>query len=126
MNKSYSSSIFMHSMWHVSSTWSIGRSFGIVISTVKSSSSYLEIGFIFIPGYSKIKHLARQNKELEWQIEEIKQANRRLKLEHQMLRNDPIYLEKVAREKLGVVREGEIVYQVVPAQEWILDRKSVV
>ena len=82
-----------------------------------SVGALILLSLIFIPGYSKIKHLARQNKELEWQIEEIKQANRRLKLEHQMLRNDPIYLEKVAREKLGVVREGEIVYQVVPAQE---------
>ena len=61
--------------------------------------------------------MARHNKELKWQIEEIKQANLKLKLEHEMLRSDPVYLEKVARKKLGVVRKGEVVYQVVPTEE---------
>ena len=75
------------------------------------------LGIIFIPGYLKIRRLAKQNKELEKQIEETQQANRRLKEEHQKLINDPLYLEKVAREKLGVVRKGEVVYKVLPPQQ---------
>lgn len=75
------------------------------------------LSVIFIPGYSKIKRLARQNRELEWQIEEIKQANRKLRREQQMLSSDPVYLEKVAREKLGVVRKGEVVYHIVSEEE---------
>ena len=75
------------------------------------------LGLIFIPGYIKIKNLARQNRELEIQIKEIAQANKKLQEEQEKLKNDPLYLEKVAREKLGVVRKGEVVYKVLPPQE---------
>ncbi len=75
------------------------------------------LGIIFIPGYVRIKKLVRQNRELERQIVEIEQHNLKLKEEHEKLINDPIYLEKVAREKLGVVRKGEEVYRVLPPQE---------
>ena len=67
---------------------------------------------IYIPGYLRIKGLARQNFELEQKIKEITQANEQLTREHQSLLNDPIYLENVAREKLGVAREGEIIYKI--------------
>ena len=75
------------------------------------------LGFIFIPGYLKIKKLAGQNRELERQIQKIEQANKGLKKEQEKLINDPLYLEKVAREKLGVVRKGEVVYKVLPPRE---------
>jgi cell division protein DivIC len=72
------------------------------------------LSVIFIPGYLRIKNLNSQNRQLEQKIEEIRQANLRLEEEQQRLINDPIYLEKVAREKLGVVRKGEVVYKVLP------------
>lgn len=75
------------------------------------------LGVIFIPGYLKIKRLARQNRELERQIKETKQANRRLEEEQEKLESDPVYLEKVAREKLGLAKEGEIIYKVLPPQQ---------
>lgn len=75
------------------------------------------LGLIFIPGYIKIRNLSQQNKDLERQIDEVRQANRELQQEQEKLLNDPIYLEKVAREKLGVVREGEVIYKVLPPQK---------
>ena len=75
------------------------------------------LGTIFIPGYLKIRRLVKDNRELEKQIEEIKQVNRRLEEEQRRLENDPVYLEKVAREKLGVAKKGEIIYRVLPAQQ---------
>jgi cell division protein FtsB len=75
------------------------------------------LGAIFIPGYLKIRRLVKDNRELEKQIEEIKQVNRRLEEEQRKLENDPVYLEKVAREKLGVAKKGEIIYRVLPAQQ---------
>ena len=68
---------------------------------------------LFIPGYLKIKQLTRQNIELERQITEIKGVNKRLALEQERLKTDPLYLEKVAREKLGMVRKGEAVYKIL-------------
>jgi cell division protein FtsB len=32
------------------------------------------------------------------------------------LEEDPVYLEKVAREKMGLIKKGEVVYQLVPAE----------
>lgn len=80
-------------------------------------SGLVLLGFIFIPGYLKIKRLARQNRELEMQIEEIKQVNKRLGEEQERMKNDPLYLESIAREKLGVVKKGEVVFKVLPPQE---------
>ena len=75
------------------------------------------LGLMFIPGYLRTRALVRENRRLEKQIAEITQANKRMAQEYQMLKNDPLYLEKVAREKLGVVREGEVIYQVLPRRQ---------
>ncbi len=75
------------------------------------------LGIIFIPGYLKIRRLSRENRELERQIKEIEQANIGFQAEQQKLLNDPLYLEKVAREKLGVAKKGEVVYKVLPPQQ---------
>jgi cell division protein FtsB len=45
---------------------------------------------------------------------ELRRSNAGLEQRLQRL-NDPEYLEKVAREELGLVRPGEISYVVVPA-----------
>ncbi|MBN2097338.1 MAG: septum formation initiator family protein [Candidatus Omnitrophica bacterium] len=75
------------------------------------------LGIIFIPGFIKMRNLAQENRRLEQQIAEIRQSNQSLQEQQQMLKNDPLYLEKIAREKLGVARKGEVVYRVLPPQE---------
>ena len=75
------------------------------------------LGIIFTPGYVKIRKLAGLLKAQEEQIKEVKQNNKRLEEELAKLKHDPLYLEKVAREKLGVVRKGEVIYKVLPVQE---------
>jgi cell division protein FtsB len=75
------------------------------------------LGAIFIPGYVRFRKLAKLLREQERQIEEVKENNKRLEEELEKLKNDPLYLEKVAREKLGVARKGEIIYRVLPAQQ---------
>lgn len=75
------------------------------------------LGIVFTPGYLKIRSLLKQNRDLERQIREVIQANIRLAGEQERLKNDPVYLEKVARQKLGIAKEGEIVYQVLPPEE---------
>lgn len=79
--------------------------------------SLIILGIIFIPGYLRIKSLVRQNRELERQIQEVIQANARLAEEQKRLKDDPVYLEKVARQKLGIAKKGEVVYQVSPSEE---------
>lgn len=48
------------------------------------------------------------------------------KLEQEVLRlqRDPAKIEQVARERLGYVREGETVYQLMPPVEELTPRKQ--
>ena len=43
--------------------------------------------------------------------------NSELRREKQLLENDPVYLEKVGREKMGLVREGEMIYRLAPEEK---------
>ena len=64
---------------------------------------------IFFPGFSRLQQLKEENRNLEKRIEILKRTNKELKKEKEKLENDPSYVEKIAREKLGMVRKGEII-----------------
>ncbi|MEW6171356.1 MAG: septum formation initiator family protein [Candidatus Omnitrophota bacterium] len=68
---------------------------------------------IFLPSYAKFQELKKENKELELNIKKLEKENIYLRQEKIKLTSDPNYVEKVARQKLGVVRKGEIVYKIV-------------
>ena len=68
---------------------------------------------IFLPGYAKIQELRQKNKELQTSLKRLKTENIQLSQEKEKLEKDPDYLEQVARERLGIVRKGEIVYKLV-------------
>ena len=71
---------------------------------------------IFLPSYTTFQDLRQKNLDYDRQIRELRGENVRLLGEKQRLEQDPVYLEKVAREKMGLVREGEVVYKIVPEQ----------
>ena len=72
---------------------------------------------IFLPGYSKLQELKQRNRELESRIKATKQENIELRQEKKKLKEDIVYLERVAREKMGLIREGEIIYRIVPEEK---------
>ncbi len=63
---------------------------------------------IFLPGYSRFMELRARNLYLEKEIERLEQENIRLYKEKKRLEEDMDYIEKVARDSMGVAREGEI------------------
>lgn len=67
------------------------------------------VAAVFLPGFSKLQKLREKNRNLERRIEILTKANEELKKEEEKLENDPSYVEKVAREKLGLTRKDEIV-----------------
>ena len=69
---------------------------------------------LFLPGYTKLKELRDKNRELEVKIKKLNIENVLLQQELARLENDPEYQEKIAREKMGVVRKGEIPIRIVP------------
>ena len=78
----------------------------------------LILGFIllviFLPGFIKLQKMRFKDESLSNQIDQTKKANLELEEEKEKLQNDLAYVEKVAREKMGVVRKGEVIYKVVP------------
>lgn len=49
--------------------------------------------------------------ELELQLRELEQEQQRLREEIRLLRKDRDHWEQLARKELGMVREGELIYQ---------------
>jgi len=56
--------------------------------------------------------LEDQKKEMQARILEAQREQQQLQQQSKALDNDPKTIEKVAREKYGMIREGETVYKV--------------
>ena len=72
---------------------------------------------LFIPAFTKMNDLKKTNLEYEKQILQLQTANAELKEELERLETDPMYLEKVGREKMGLVKDGEVIYKIEEAEE---------
>ena len=68
----------------------------------------------FLPSYTKMQDLKIKNYEYVNRIEVLTKRNAQLQEEMRLLTTDPEYLEKVARQKMGLIRPGEKVYRMVP------------
>jgi cell division protein FtsB len=72
---------------------------------------YLIANFIFGEmGVIKYYRMKMQYDTLTKDIATLKQDNAKLAGEVRALKTDPEYLEQIARDKLGLARQGEIVY----------------
>jgi len=69
----------------------------------------------FLPSYTRLQDMEARNQEYQRRIAALEEERAQLLEEKRMLIEDPVYLEKVAREKMGLIREGEVVYRIVPA-----------
>ncbi|MFH1338714.1 MAG: septum formation initiator family protein [Candidatus Omnitrophota bacterium] len=77
-------------------------SFGLVLAAL----------IIFLPRYTKLQELKDKNRELEVKIDKVKLENAVLENELARIEKDPVYQEEIIRDKLGVVRKGEVVYKI--------------
>ena len=59
----------------------------------------------------RIYHMSKTRAELHRDIGRLKQSNQDLLQEVQSFKNDPGRVEAIAREELGLVKPGEVVYQ---------------
>ncbi|MBN2453858.1 MAG: septum formation initiator family protein [Candidatus Omnitrophica bacterium] len=64
---------------------------------------------VFLPSFAKYYELHDKKNALEARIDFLKKENKRLTEEKKLLETNISYIEKKARENLGVVRKGEIV-----------------
>ena len=63
---------------------------------------------LFLPGYMKLQESRFKNRQLEEKFRKMAVENYLLQEELKRVENDPVYQEKMARDKMGVVRKGEI------------------
>lgn len=68
---------------------------------------------IFLPGFSRYQKILSEQRSLEKRIKKLEEANQQLEKEKNKLENDIEYIERRAREKLGIVRKDEIPYKIV-------------
>lgn len=61
----------------------------------------------FLPGYTKLQDLISENNEMEKKIGELQNSIVELTKEKERLETDLTYIEKIAREKMGLVKKGE-------------------
>jgi cell division protein FtsB len=81
------------------------------------------MGLLTFFGEKGILHLLRLKRELTRIKEENQRAeeeNQRLREEVKRLQQEKRYIEEIARKELGMVKEGEVIYQfdvVAPRKE---------
>lgn len=87
------------------------KNFSIWISVVIGLIILLVLTFSnqgFYDHYLQKKNLS----ELEARIDSLKRVNDSLKTEIELLKSNPEKIEKVAREKYGLIKPGEKIYKI--------------
>lgn len=75
----------------------------------------LTVSFFFDEmGVRRYVAMQKHARELELEIKELEQTNGALRVEVKRIQHDPARIEELARERLGFVKKGETVYQLVP------------
>ncbi len=72
---------------------------------------------LLAPRIVQIQKLSDRSRDLEIELKRLQAENKKQEEELRMLREDPVYIEKVAREKFRKAKQGEIVYKVVKEGE---------
>ena len=84
----------------------------IFFTIILLSFIYLFISLIFGDmGLLKYRELNKTKTRLETEIKEISEENKQLGLQIDLLKKDPFYLEKYAREDFGLAKPDEYIFQ---------------
>lgn len=92
-----------------------------MLATLKKASWFFGFAvfflILFLPGFAKLQSLRDKNRDLENKIRRLNIENALLDEEIKKIAGDPVYQERVAREKMGIVRRGEIPIKIVPQKQ---------
>ena len=82
------------------------------------SAVALGVAFFFGDmGVFKYVQMRDHARQLEQELKDLERANADLRTEIRRTQNDPARIEELARERLGYVRPGETVYQIVKEKD---------
>ncbi|MCX5666140.1 MAG: septum formation initiator family protein [Candidatus Omnitrophica bacterium] len=71
----------------------------------------------FLPPFIKYQQIQYKSRTLDRQLKSVKEEIKRLEEEKMRLETDIIYVEKRARDKIGVAKKGEIILKSYPAKK---------
>jgi len=77
---------------------------------------FIESSFLLFWGaksYYQVRQAQNQVKKVEEELNQLRLENKTLMQQVENMK-DPFYLEKMAREKLGLAKKGEIIYKILP------------
>jgi len=84
----------------------------IFLTFVSLSFLYLSISLLFGDmGLFRYLELHRTKTNMENQITEINRENEQLRTQLKLLKEDPVYREKLAREEYGLAKPNEYIFQ---------------
>lgn len=67
--------------------------------------------------YSRYQDFAQKNRKIEVRMKQLAVENKAFIKRQYKLQNDPVFAESVARERLNVAQEGEVIYKILPDYE---------
>jgi len=73
----------------------------------------LVVILIFLPGIVKYCKLAQQKSVNQRKLQALAEENKRLLEENKRLKEDSVYIEKLARENLGLAKKDEFVVKFI-------------
>lgn len=76
----------------------------------------IAVFIVFLPGLARKYELNERRNFIEKETKRLYKENKDFLDEAEKLKKDPQYQERVARETLGVVKEGEIVLKIEPKE----------
>jgi cell division protein DivIC len=79
----------------------------------------------FLPVIQKSNHLKAEKMTLQNKIGDAQDQQQQLQLETEHMKNDPAYVEHIARDRLNMGRPGEYVFKFDSYQTATPDPKSV-
>ncbi len=77
------------------------------------SLSLIGMAILGEDGFLRVQALEQELQAVQARVQALREENTLLRQEVYALKHDPYFIEKLAREELGLVRPGEIVFQFV-------------
>ncbi|HEV8243888.1 MAG TPA: septum formation initiator family protein [Nitrospirales bacterium] len=87
--------------------------------------SYFTYEFLFdTMGFMKYLNMKRTHGQIAEEIKTIEEENTRLRKDIEAVKHDPATLEGLARDRLGMVKQGETVFLIAPSRQNEYPRQS--
>ena len=87
-----------------------------VLAVLLVLAVWLVIISLFVPPYKRLMQSRDEIDNLQTQVNDQKKLLARQSREVTLLQTDPTYLETIARDRLDLMKDGEVIFRLEPLQ----------